>query len=51
MGESKTTGIEARVIGFGAVEVILVDRGYTTDELLEEFTFLDGSPVGRGEGV
>ena len=45
--KAKTTGIEAKVIGFGAVEVILIDRGYTTDELLEEFTFLDGSPVGK----
>lgn len=45
--KAKLTSIEARVIGFGAVEVILIDRGYTTDELLKDFTFLDGSPVGR----
>lgn len=45
--KAKLTGIEARVIGFGAVEVILIDRGYITDELLKDFTFLDGSPVGR----
>lgn len=46
---SRCTGIEARVIGIAAVEVILGDRGYTAEELLEDFTFLDGSPVGKKE--